>query len=1376
MIRVDRGKRCLNPGRRRGRIRLVLETLEERELLAVFTVSNTNDNTSAGSLRWAIQQANLDQNPASVIDFAILGTGVQTISLQSALPALTHPTTIDGSTQSGYSGSPLVELDCSAVPQSDTALSITAGNSTLRALVVDNCPGTAIGLSSNGSDVIAGCYVGTTPDGSQAKSNGLGILISDSSNNTIGGTGPHDPNLISGNTSDGIRIVSSSNSLIIGNDIGTDITGKNALRNGNNGIAVTSSSGTTIGGTTNGSSNLISGNGGDGIDLTGGPAGGTVVEGNFIGTDASGTTDLGNSGTGIVLGSSQVTIGGTNASAGNIIAYNKGSVVNSGDGIRFVSNSDQCAILSNSIFGNAGLGIDFGSGPTTNHPWPPGVTAGSGPNDYQNYPILNSAVSSGKVTTIQGTLNAAPNSTFVVQFFSNSTEDPSGHGEGQTYLGSTTVTTDSTSNASFAAVLSGVSVPAGWFVTATATDASGNTSEFSQDVQSKAELTAELGISGGASANQVYVGAPLTYSFTINNNGPQSGENVEFVDTLPAGVSYQGSFTSTLSGISPIVSGQQISANLGSLAQGSSVILSFAVQFQPSAGSSVINTATVSTSDFDPNSSDNSTSVTVNALLSADLDITSITTSPAAPNYVGSNLTYQINAGNNGPSDATSVTVTDPLPPNTTFVSATGGVTPDGSGDLVFSVGNLTAGATAKLTFTVQPTAAAGGGTISDSATISGNEHDPDTGNNTYLTQPLPISPLGAELQVEISPDVTSVLAGANVIYTIKATNNGPLAATGVQVTDTLSPASELTFVSATGGITPDSSGKLTFPALSLAVGSSITYTVEVQPTAAAAVNSPLVNTATIRGDQLDAITSNNTSQIAINVSPAVNLEFAHFTAAPNPTQIGSPFSYSIGVINSGPSPATNVTLKSSLGPGVSLVGVSASPSSVVGSNVVVNLGTLLPAATATVTITVIPSLIGNLPATATISSAETDLNPPAETATTSSVVLGKVGTIEFSATGYTVPEDAGQAVITVNRVGGARGTVTVDYTTVAINAAPGVDFRPVSGTWVFASGVTSQTITLPVLADPYDNRNELVSVALSNAQTTETVGTALLGSPSTTTVTIQDLDPNDSPLAVAALQWAGTAQSIRQIALTFNKPLSSSSATNPANYSLVNVGPDGKYGTRDDSAASLGLPTYNLTNRTVILTPARPLPANRFFHLQIKGTAGGGVEDLWANLLAGNGTTAGTDYTIMLAQGTNLRYATPLGDQVSLRITGGGMIEDLLSGTGQGEQLTVVGAVPHHTVVSGSVRKSRAGTGQAYIGPTIYGLGQFGDVRVRMYSPPFLIGQYPFSPGSTASSTSKALAQADAVTKGSPSSTAKTSAVRRATTSLLRPMVKFHR
>ena len=348
---------------------------------------------------------------------------------------------------------------------------------------------------------------------------------------------------------------------------------------------------------------------------------------------------------------------------------------------------------------------------------------------------------------------------------------------------------------------------------------------------------------------------------------------------------------------------------------------------------------------------------------------------------------------------------------------------------------------------------------------------------------------------------------------------------------------------------------------------------------------------------------------------------------------------------------------------------------------------------------------------------------------------------------------------------------MTVDYTTDPINATPGLDYTPVSGTLTFPNGVTTETISVPVLDNPYDHENELLSVILSNVQSNQTLGQALLGTPSTATLTIVDIDPNYTPLTVTNVQWTGTVSSITQIYLTFNKPLIVSTAINPANYELVNLGPDGKYGTLDDSAVPISESLYESSSLVVALTPSQPLPANQFFHLWINGASPGGVEDIGRNMLAGDGSTPGTPFTAMLARGTKLNYYTPAGDEVSLKITGGGIIDDLLTGTGQGLEFTVVNEVPHHTVLSGTVHKVRGGTGVAYLGYTVWGLGNFGDVRVKMYSPPFQIGQYPFSPGSLASTGTKSLlsvieaqakrqspgAAAQAATRPTPTRTART-------------------
>jgi hypothetical protein len=139
--------------------------------------------------------------------------------------------------------------------------------------------------------------------------------------------------------------------------------------------------------------------------------------------------------------------------------------------------------------------------------------------------------------------------------------------------------------------------------------------------------------------------------------------------------------------------------------------------------------------------------------------------------------------------------------------------------------------------------------------------------------------------------------------------------------------------------------------------------------------------------------------------------------------------------------------------------------------------------------------------------------------------------------------------------------------------------------------------------------------------------------------------------------------------------------------------------------------------------------------------------------MLAGNGSTPGTGYAAMLGQGTRLEYTTQAGEQVKLRISGGGFLDDLLSGSGQGIRLSVVGEVPHRTVLSGAVRNLRGEVAQAYLGTTVWGLGNFGDVRVKLTSPPFHISRYPFS---STSASSTAITPLIAVSK--PGAKARTS------------------
>ena len=263
--------RYLSARKRRSRqfqLRLP-EQLEGRRLLATFTVVNTDDS-GAGSLRQAILDANGAANPSGEVDhiaFNIPGSGVQTIKVSvDPLPEISDPVSIDGYTQPGAIANtneitasdnavPLIEIDGSAIPDSAAGLSISAGGSTVRGLVIGGFSFYGLVLTGAGGNHVAGNFIGTNAAGTDAKGNSNGVL-DESPDNTIGGTLTSDRNLISGNHGLGIYLISAvsgsaggARTLIQGNFIGTDKTGTAAIPNHNNGILISIGADTTVGGT-----------------------------------------------------------------------------------------------------------------------------------------------------------------------------------------------------------------------------------------------------------------------------------------------------------------------------------------------------------------------------------------------------------------------------------------------------------------------------------------------------------------------------------------------------------------------------------------------------------------------------------------------------------------------------------------------------------------------------------------------------------------------------------------------------------------------------------------------------------------------------------------------------------------------------------------------------------------------------------------------------------------------------------------------------------------------------------------------------------------------------------------------------------------------
>ena len=576
----------------------------------IFMVTNTND-TGAGSLRQAI----MDANGASGLDsihFNIPGTGVQTITPTTKLPFITDPITIEGETQPGASVNTLangdnavllIELSGAIVTNNGNGLVLVAGasGSIISGLVIDGGWSTAV-LIQTDTVAVEGCFLGVDPTGTIASGNAQGVNAdfgSSASDTRVGGTTPATRNIISAN-SIGVLIQSGANSLVQGNFIGTDATGISGISNVI-GVDVRSND-TLVGGATAGARNVIGANStcisvsaatgttiqgnfigtdvtgtkalglGDGIFTTGAAqiggltatpgippgnvisgalAGGgsghgiligngvanNVVQGNLIGTDASGTVALGNGLDGVVIFGAFNVIGGTDVKARNVISANglrgvflgtdnasvhdnlvQGNFIgtditgakllgnasdgvqvslsmnntiggdvtttgappanviagNSGNGVGVVGFGPVTGltIKGNSIFSNGGLGIDLNlDGVTPNDSSDPDT----GPNNLQNFPVITSVTDSGGSVEIVGTLDSLPNEDFSLEFFASDKADASHFGEGQVFLGSKDVSTNASGSASF-----DVTFPttAGPRITATATDASGNTSEF----------------------------------------------------------------------------------------------------------------------------------------------------------------------------------------------------------------------------------------------------------------------------------------------------------------------------------------------------------------------------------------------------------------------------------------------------------------------------------------------------------------------------------------------------------------------------------------------------------------------------------------------------------------------------------------------------------------------------------------------------------------------------------------------------------------------------------------------------------------------------------------------------------------------------------
>ena len=811
---------------------------------------------------------------------------MHTITPGSAFPTITGPAILDGWSQPGFAGAPIIELN-----------GTNAGA---------NVSGLTLGAGSSGSVI-------------------RGLVINSFQN-------------------EGVDIFSSNN-VVLGNYLGTDATGMVSRGNANDGIEIANGANNTIGGLTVAERNIISGNG-LGIRIAGSTSAGNVIVGNYIGANASGVASLGNRLHGVFfssLGIAGTTIGdphnnrlgGTTAPEANLIV-NNGAGGGGWDGVSLRSSAGIVAnaILGNSIYANGDLGIDLGNDGVT--PDDAG-DADTGPNNLQNFPVLTSAqIAASSQVTVAGSLNSLATNYFRVEFFASAAADAAGYGEGQRYLGFTNLTTAGNGNVSFTAALS-APVAGGEFISATATKANStftaftDTSEFAGNVPAVMQYDVGTTVTG---PTIVYANTNFTYTISVTNLGSLAASNIVVSDTLPAGLNVVGiSGGGSVIGGGPgqVVFDQASSNNVPGITNWTHVTTSAAnrlllvgVSFgyyttsnSPAvvtlsyggANLTKVRSATngIVTSELwqlvNPPSGTNTialtyvgapTTVVAGAATFSGVDpVTPLSAviSGSGPKTAGSSVTI---------SSATNEIVFDTITvdkwfvpncavgqtklwsigpdyeagagsikPGTNFVNMSWTLANCGWADIAASV--KAAGLIGVVNWTI-PTLAAGamtnftvtvtaplGGTLSNSVSSTATTPDANAANNDG-------SAAAAQVLTTVTPvaDVVVTQTGSmtvspltNYTYTVTVSNAGPCTAGGVVVSDTLAPT--LTYVSSSAGGSY-LAGVVTWPAVaSLYSGFTTNFTVTVR----APISGTLTNTAAGTAATLDPNPANNNGSFA---------------------------------------------------------------------------------------------------------------------------------------------------------------------------------------------------------------------------------------------------------------------------------------------------------------------------------------------------------------------------------------------------------------------------------------------------------------------------------------------------------------------------------
>jgi uncharacterized repeat protein (TIGR01451 family) len=413
---------------------------------------------------------------------------------------------------------------------------------------------------------------------------------------------------------------------------------------------------------------------------------------------------------------------------------------------------------------------------------------------------------------------------------------------------------------------------------------SNNSASVTTAVGPQANLSITKTVVSPAPPNPVNPGQNITYSIVVQNNGPSPATGVVVSDPTPTGLAFLSVTGSTCT---------SFPCSIGTLNPGQSVMLTSMYNVPPSySGGAIVNTASVSEIETDPNMADNQSTTTTNVGAAADVAISK--TGPPAVS-LGQNITYTISVSNFGPAGATGVTVSDTTPAGLTPVSVSGG----GCSAFPCNIGALAVGPPVTITATYNvPVTYSGPSPILNTATVT-SASDPNASNNSSTAS----TTIAAQSDLGITKTgPPSIAVGQNITYTINITNTGALAAANTFVSDPTPPG--LTPVSVSGG------GCSAFPCAlgTINPGGSVSITAAYN-VSAGTPSASVTNTASVSTSSPESNLANNSATVITPVSSSAIADLSILKAGPAQAAFNDVVDFTVIVTNNGPNTATNVVI-----------------------------------------------------------------------------------------------------------------------------------------------------------------------------------------------------------------------------------------------------------------------------------------------------------------------------------------------------------------------------------------------------------------------------------------------------------------------------------